>query len=42
MRDLTAPESLIVLFFSLEKIELLPILKEVKPSLDRKVIKLRF
>ena len=26
-------------FFSLEKIELLPILKEVKPSLNRKVIK---
>ena len=33
------PESFIVLF-SLEKIALLSILKEVKPSLDRKMIKL--
>ena len=36
---LNSPESFIVLFFSLEKIELLPVLKEVKPSLDRKVRK---
>ena len=40
MRDLTARKASFYFFFSLEKIELLPILKEVKPSLNRKVIKL--
>ena len=41
LEKIDAPKSLIVpFFFSLENIALLYLLKEVKPSVDRKMIKL--
>ena len=41
LKKIDTPEGFIAIFFkSLEKIVLLSILKEVKPTLDRKIIKL--